>query len=203
MSLLICFSGQIGSGKSSVSCAVAHALGWRGPGFGDYLRAEIERAGGDPSSRQALQDLGQQRIEADAEGFCRDVLNAGGFILGEDFIVDGVRHFDMFKSLESGSLRPCRLGCSSRSRDEAARLIRIEGSSRTARILSVQKAILLNGEFATSYLRGQTRLSTPTCPFKRLYSKCLAGHRETVALTFLRLFTYSTARIFDESASSG
>lgn len=111
MSLLICFSGQIGSGKSSVSCAVAHALGWRRTGFGDYLRAEIERAGGDPSSRQALQDLGQQRIEADAEGFCRDVLNAGGFILGEDFIIDGFGISTYFESL-SGSLRPCRLGCS-------------------------------------------------------------------------------------------
>ena len=78
MSLLLCFSGQIGSGKSSVSTAVAEVLGWRRTGFGDYLRGEIARLGGDPDDRKALQDLGQQRVEDDSTAFCRDVLVAGG-----------------------------------------------------------------------------------------------------------------------------
>ena len=43
MSVLLCFSGQIGSGKSSVSAAVAEALRWRRTGFGVYLRGEIAR----------------------------------------------------------------------------------------------------------------------------------------------------------------
>ena len=83
MSLLICFSGQIGSGKTSVSAAVAEALGWRRTGFGDYLRSEIERLGGDPSSRQALQDLGQKLVDEDPTAFCREVLLAGGFRPGD------------------------------------------------------------------------------------------------------------------------
>ena len=83
------FPGQIGSGKSSVSAAVAAAvLSWRRAGFGDYLRAEIERAGGDPTSREALQELGQHLIEADAEAFCRSVLDAGGFTPGDDFVIE-------------------------------------------------------------------------------------------------------------------
>jgi cytidylate kinase len=44
MTLLLCFSGQIGSGKSSASIAVAEALGWKRTGFGDYLRSERSRA---------------------------------------------------------------------------------------------------------------------------------------------------------------
>jgi adenylate kinase family enzyme len=99
MSLLLCFSGQIGSGKSSVSAAVAQALGWPRTGFGDYLRAAIARRGGDPNDRQSLQDLGQTLVDADPDAFCRDVLAAGGFTPGEDFIIDGIRHIEIFEIL--------------------------------------------------------------------------------------------------------
>lgn len=99
MKLLLCFSGAIGSGKSSVSTAVANALGWQQNGFGDYLRREISRRGGDPNSRQALQDLGQQRVEADPAAFCRDVLAEGGFTPGADFVIDGIRHVSIFDIL--------------------------------------------------------------------------------------------------------
>lgn len=99
MSLLLCFSGQIGSGKSSVSTAVADVLGWRRTGFGDYLRGAIARSGGDPEDRKALQDLGQARVEADAAAFCRDVLAAGGFQPGDDHVIDGIRHVNIFEIL--------------------------------------------------------------------------------------------------------
>jgi hypothetical protein len=99
MSLLLCFSGQIGSGKSSVSTAVAAALGWRRTGFGDYLRNEIDRLGGDPNDRKALQDVGQKRVEYDSVAFCHDVLDAGGFQPGEDFFIDGIRHVTIFEIL--------------------------------------------------------------------------------------------------------
>lgn len=100
MSLLLCFSGQIGSGKSSVSTAVANALGWHRTGFGDYLRSEIARRGGDPNDRQALQNLGQARVDDDASAFCRDVLAAGGFQPGNDFVIDGIRHVTIFEILK-------------------------------------------------------------------------------------------------------
>lgn len=103
MSLLLCFSGQIGSGKSSVSAAVAEALGWRRTGFGDYLRGEIAQSGGDPDDRQALQDLGQVRVDQDALNFCRDVLAAGGFQPGDNFVIDGIRHVSIFEHLSQVS----------------------------------------------------------------------------------------------------
>jgi hypothetical protein len=106
MSLLLCFSGQIGSGKSSVSTAVAAALGWQRTGFGDYLRSEIIRLGGDPTDRKALQDLGQQRVEDDSVAFCRDVLAAAGFQPGDDFVIDGIRHVEIFEILAALG-KPC------------------------------------------------------------------------------------------------
>lgn len=99
MSLLLCFSGQIGSGKSSVSTAVSEALGWRRAGFGDFLRNEVARLGGDPNDRRALQDLGQAFVDKDPSAFCHDVLASGGFHAGDDFVIDGVRHVGIFDLL--------------------------------------------------------------------------------------------------------
>jgi cytidylate kinase len=100
MSLVLCFSGQIGSGKSAVSTLVSDALGWRRTGFGEYLRGEISRGGGDPDDRKALQDLGQARVDADAVAFCRDVLATAGFNPGDNFVIDGIRHVTIFETLK-------------------------------------------------------------------------------------------------------
>ena len=97
--LLVCFSGKIGSGKTSISRAVARRLECRRTSFGGYLRNEVVRHGGDPKCRKSLQDLGQSRIEQDAESFSRDVLSAGGFVAGEDFVLDGIRHVDVLPHL--------------------------------------------------------------------------------------------------------
>ena len=97
--LLVCFSGKIGSGKTSISRVVAKALGCGWTSFGGYLREQIAACGGDPDSRKTLQDLGQRRIEGDAESFCRDVLACGGFVAGGDFVLDGIRHVEVLPHL--------------------------------------------------------------------------------------------------------
>jgi cytidylate kinase len=146
MSLLLCFSGQIGSGKSSVSTAVAAALGWRRTGFGEYLRNEIARLGGDPDDRKALQNLGQQRVEENPEAFCRDVLAAGGFQPGDDFVVDGIRHVAIFEILaalgDPSQARLLFLGASEttrstriQSRDDASDFVRASAHRVEAELL--------------------------------------------------------------------
>jgi dephospho-CoA kinase len=97
MPLLVSLSGRIGSGKSSVAETLAATLGWKGTSFGGFLRAELTRRGKDAGSREALQDLGQMLVDADAEGFCKAVLDAGGFRPGDNFILDGVRHLSIQK----------------------------------------------------------------------------------------------------------
>lgn len=92
MGLVVCLSGRIGSGKSSVATALSDQLAWPRAGFGDYLRQELTRLGGDPSSRQALQDLGQSLVEKDAAAFCLAVVSDVGFLPGGDLVIDGVRH---------------------------------------------------------------------------------------------------------------
>ena len=97
--LLVCFSGKIGSGKTSASIAVANALACGYASFGGYLRDLVVDRGGDPDCRRTLQDLGQHLIQQDAESFCRNVLARADFVPGGDFVLDGVRHFQVLEHL--------------------------------------------------------------------------------------------------------
>jgi cytidylate kinase len=90
--LVVCFSGRIGSGKSSVTQTLANALRWPRASFGDYVRARVADRGGDPSSRKELQNLGQMLVETDPSGFAAAVLQARGYKRGADLLVDGIRH---------------------------------------------------------------------------------------------------------------
>ena len=175
MTTLVCFSGQIGSGKSSVSTAVAFALGWRRTGFGDYLRAEVERGGGDPTSREALQDLGQRLVEADAEAFCRSVLVAGGFTPGDDFLIDGVRHVEIFRIL-TRLAKPSIAHLLFLSADEAHRLERVRDRADKEDFARA----------ATHRVEAELRDTLPaladvvinaTQPFDDVVADCLAGIR--------------------------
>lgn len=80
--------------------------------------------GGDPTSREALQDLGQRLVEANAESFCRLVLESGGFVQGDNFVIDGVRHVEIFRTLERLS-EPSTAYLLFLSADEGHRLVRV------------------------------------------------------------------------------
>jgi len=84
------------SGKTTVGKTLAEILNWPRAGFGDYVRAQLEQMGGDPSSRRDLQDLGQSLVDRDPDGFCRAVLQAVNFQAGGNLILDGVRHVDIY-----------------------------------------------------------------------------------------------------------
>jgi len=97
--IVACFAGRIGSGKTSVTNALSKCLNWRRVGFGDYVRSELDRRGGNPDVRRELQDLGQRLVEADPESLCREVLSLGHFRPGEDLLVDGIRHVAIYRVL--------------------------------------------------------------------------------------------------------
>ena len=100
MGLVVSFAGQIGSGKSSVSNMLAETLGWPRVGFGDYLRDEVRRCGGNPDSRKALQDFGESLVDSNPEIFCHSVLDVVGFSPGADLLLDGVRHGNIQKIVQ-------------------------------------------------------------------------------------------------------
>src|SRR5262245_27171978 len=97
---VLCFSGSIGAGKSSLTHVLANALHWSRAGFGDYIRERVRERGGNPNSRQELQDLGQWLVESDPNALCQAVLASVGFVPGGNLLLDGLRHFDIHSRIK-------------------------------------------------------------------------------------------------------
>lgn len=91
MTLVLAFAGKIGSGKTALSGAVSEALGWRRASFGDYVR-HVVSGRGLMETRENLQRIGTELLEADMFEFCRRVLTHSGWSNGEPLIIDGLRH---------------------------------------------------------------------------------------------------------------
>lgn len=93
--LVVCFSGRMTSGKSSVSNILSEVLDWRRVGFSDHLRERLVSENVEPT-REALQDLGQRLVTEQPDEFCRAVLAMGQFAPGDNLLVDGIRHRDIY-----------------------------------------------------------------------------------------------------------
>src|ERR1700730_12449035 len=127
--LVVCFSGRMTSGKTSVIEALAQRLRWRRAAFGAYVRAQLARQGGDPASREALQNLGQSLVDKDPEGFVRAELRSAGFTPGDNLLVDGVRHVDI-QTLIANLVQPSRTFLIHLAVDDAHAYARAEGRSQ-------------------------------------------------------------------------
>ncbi len=126
MSLVVSFAGQIGSGKSSVSSALALALSWPRAAFGDYLRKLAALQGLDPDSREILQNLGHSLVQADSRAFCKAVLFDGGFTPTANMLVDGVRHAGIQRDI-AALVAPSSCKLIYLSAGEGERLARVSG----------------------------------------------------------------------------
>lgn len=99
-SSVICFSGRIGSGKTSVSRAVANALGAAWTGFGDFVRASAAAAGLDTTSRDVLQELGAKLIHKHGIGWlCEQVIARANWDDEGPLVIDGVRHANVLDEI--------------------------------------------------------------------------------------------------------
>lgn len=128
--LVVAISGKLRSGKTSVSKELSRQLGWPRVAFGDYVRAEVESAGGDPMCRRALQDYGLRRVEADPLGFCSCVLGQIEYDYHTNLIVDGVRHKAALESIRQLCMpmqtRLVYIKCTDKVRYERANNLRID-----------------------------------------------------------------------------
>jgi dephospho-CoA kinase len=92
--IVLGFVGSIASGKSTLSIAVASALGWQRVSFGDYVRTVAQNQGlGD--SREVLQAVGASLINQGGEQFCKAVLAQINWEPGQPLVVDGIRHAEI------------------------------------------------------------------------------------------------------------
>jgi len=86
-------SGSPRVGKTTLGEEMSRRLGFSFTSFGDYVRF-IAQSGSEDSvpNRRALQDLGQQLVEADPRSFCRAVLERSRGTSSNPLVIDGLRH---------------------------------------------------------------------------------------------------------------
>ena len=96
---VVAFSGPIGSRKSELSKAVAENLHWPRRSFGDFLREDAKASGMNPGDRAVLQQLGQARVQSDADRFVADVLAGHDWSKHPNLILDGLRHAEVRHAL--------------------------------------------------------------------------------------------------------
>src|SRR5260370_28400221 len=98
-SAALAFSGQISSGKTTISLGVSNALGWKYASFGNYVRkVALQRKIPNPS-RGILQEIGIDLINQGWPNFCFGVLADAKWIKGDSLVIDGIRHVDALKTL--------------------------------------------------------------------------------------------------------
>ncbi|MVM35685.1 AAA family ATPase [Spirosoma sp. HMF4905] len=91
MNVIIALSGQIGSGKTSISNGLAQLLNWDIVSFGNYIR-KIALSKQIDITRENLQNLGESLVRENPESFCYSVLEQENNWKNKSFIIEGVRH---------------------------------------------------------------------------------------------------------------
>jgi adenylate kinase family enzyme len=174
---VICFAGQIGSGKSSVTRCLATALEWPRAAFGDYVRAELARRGGDPTSRDALQDPGQELVDADPHSFCAAVLASADFKPGGNLLLDGVRHIAI-QRIVSDLARPSVTKLLYLAVGEQERRKRIASRAAEGATFARASAHRVEADLNTSLPAIADRSIDAPGPLAQVVSDCLEALRE-------------------------
>lgn len=98
---VICLSGRIGSGKTSVATALATARDAATTSFGAFVRTAAIARGLDANRREILQDLGAKLItDHGHEWLCREVIGSANWKQDRDLVVDGIRHVEVFDAIK-------------------------------------------------------------------------------------------------------
>lgn len=98
--IVVCFSGRIAIGKTSVSKALAEELKCPWTGFGDYVRRVAIKRGLNAEDRNQLQALGESLIQEHGfEWFCKEVIAAANWASDLPLVVDGIRHVEAFQTI--------------------------------------------------------------------------------------------------------
>ena len=100
-------AGRIGSGKTTLTSALANRIGCPRASFGGYVRSVARVRGLDSRDRTVLQDLGDELISEGWDAFVEHVLQHARYVSGS-VVIDGIRHRPAVDTLRK-RLRPTQL----------------------------------------------------------------------------------------------
>lgn len=128
---IVAVAGRTRAGKTTLTAALAEALGWPQTSFSSYVRASAA-ARGLPEDRRTLQDLGAEMIEQmGPRGFAQGALDHAN-LSAEDapFLIEGVRHVSTLQGLKAAAAPvPVKLVYLAVSDQERDRRLAAEGIS--------------------------------------------------------------------------
>jgi dephospho-CoA kinase len=120
---VLAFAGRMGSGKTTLTIALAKALGCKRASFGDYVR-HIVKARGIEQTRETLQKIGTDLLQQDRLAFCSEVLRHAGWTPGDALVIDGLRHAETINLIQQ-LVSPLKLRIVYLRVDDAIRLERL------------------------------------------------------------------------------
>ena len=99
LTFALAFAGKIGSGKTTLTTALAAEIGCKRASFGDYVRYVVDQRGLE-QTRENLQNIGTEVLELDRRIFCTNVLQHVGWRRGDSIVIDGLRHSETIDLLQ-------------------------------------------------------------------------------------------------------
>jgi Fic family protein len=130
---IIAISGAKGVYTSALSVVLSELLRWKRVKFSDHLRDLAKAAGERPDDTAFLQRIGQQLVREQPDKFVAEVLKLGDWKPGDNLVLDGLRHAEIFTELQrqignSADLHVVHIAIQDRL-DRADRAKRSEGLS--------------------------------------------------------------------------
>lgn len=154
MAFVVAFAGKIGSGKTTVSTAVSHALQCKRASFGDYVRHIVSTRRLEPT-RENLQRVGTEVLEANTYEFCKSVLAYSGWCRGESLVIDGLRHAETIPIINR-LINPDRLWIVFMDIDEETRFGRLGIREDSRATLALASADAHSSELQVASILQQT-----------------------------------------------
>lgn len=126
--MIICITGRIGSGKTTVGQALAKELCCNQHSISNFLKHSLENHGNLYPSRNDLQDEGEKYIKYGWNRFCHDFLKFISWDRSQPVVIDGIRHIEFIKTLSIFAFPlPVYVVYLSAGEDTVARNIQIRG----------------------------------------------------------------------------
>ncbi|CRL34772.1 MazG-like family protein [Agathobacter rectalis] len=97
---VICISGKIGSGKTTIGKMIANEIGGIHGSVSDFLKAELKKQGITTPTREQLQNFGENYIENGCVEFASQTVKYIGRKKELPFVIDGVRHVNFLNAIK-------------------------------------------------------------------------------------------------------
>lgn len=174
---IIVLSGAKGAYTSALSQVVAEVLGWKHARFSDFIRLQATANGENPDDTRVLQRIGQKLVEEQVADFVSGVLGASGWQAGENLVLDGLRHADVYRELKRQVASVCEV-----------RVVYVGLSDRAARADRVKRSEGVSDEEFKEYDRDATETQVEEAPSYSNLEVSGAEPRGELARTIIRRF---------------